>query len=189
MKKRRKSKLDLTDQEKRILKQLRLAFRQVAGKADAGRIAKLTVLAFSREFPQRKGTQNVLANAYVRAIPTLRKALADEGGSVNAADAAKRLGVSRATVLRRYREKRLVGWRDYHGAEVRFPVWQFHNNGLLPGIEDVLAVFRRENYLGDIGTTLFFVSRYYSLDGQRPLDCLREGNVEDAVRTAHVHVS
>ena len=141
MKARPTTKRQLTEQEKRILKQLRLTFRDVAGKADADKIAKLTVLAFRREFPQIKGTQNVLANAYVRAIPSLRKVLATEGGSINAAEAAKRLGVSRATVLRRYREKRLVGWRDYHDAEVRFPVWQFTKNGLLPGIEEVMEFF------------------------------------------------
>lgn len=189
MKTRPNTKRQLTEQEKRILKQLRLTFRDVAGKADADKIAKLTVLAFRREFPQGEGTRNVVANAYVRAIPSLRKMLVTEGGSINATEAAKRLGVSRATVLRRFREKRLAGWRDYHGAEVRFPVWQFTKDGLLPGFEEVMEIFRNENYRDDIATILFFVSQYYSLDGQRPLDCLREGNVEDALRTAHVHVS
>jgi hypothetical protein len=173
----------LTTEEESILKHLRLAFREVAGKAGADRIGKLTVLAFRHEFP------NAIANAYVRAIPSLRKMLADEGGSINAAETAKRLGVSRTTVMRHYREKRLVGWRDYYGAEVKFPRWQFTENGLLPGFEKVMEVFRGANCLDDIGIILFFVSQYDALGGQRPLDCLREGNVNDAVRIANAHIS
>lgn len=46
-------KLELTEKEKPILKQLRVAFRAVADKCDADRIAKMTVLAFRLEFPNR----------------------------------------------------------------------------------------------------------------------------------------
>jgi hypothetical protein len=182
------NELPLTTKEKAILKHLRLAFREVAGKAGADRIGKLTVLAFRHEFPNAK-SENALANAYVRAIPSLRKMLADEGGSINAAETAKRLGVSRTTVMRHYREKRLVGWRDYYGAEVKFPCWQFTENGLLAGFDKVMEVFRSAKCLDDIGVILFFVSQYDAFGGQRPLDCLREGNVNEAVRIADAHVS
>lgn len=188
MKRRSETKLQLTEEEKPILKHLRRAFREVAGKADGGRIGKLTVLAFRLEFPNSK-TENMLGNAYVRSIPPLRKMLADEGGSISAAEAAARLGVSRATVLRKYREQRLLGWRDYYAGDLNFPLWQFDNEGLLPGLEEVMKVLRSDAPVEDIGRILFFVSWYHSLDGQRPLDCLRQGNVEAAVRTAQAYVS
>jgi hypothetical protein len=182
-----KTELELTANEKPILGHLRLAFREIAGKADAARIAKMTVLAFRLEFPNA-ATQNKLANAYVRGIPALRKVLADEGGSISAAEVAGRLGLSKSTVLRRYREKRLLGWRDFHGAEIRFPVWQFTGRSMLPGFDEVMKVLRTGAPVDDIACVLFFLSQFHSLDGQRPLDCLREGNVQAAVQTAYQHI-
>jgi excisionase family DNA binding protein len=182
-----KPKLELTDKERPILKHLRVAFRAVADKCDADRIARLTVLAFRLEFPNTI-TVNKLANAYVRSIPPLRKALAEEGGSISVSEAAKLLGISRSTVLRRYRERRLLGWRDYFGGQIQLPAWQFSGKGLLPGFDEVMAVLRRSTHLDDIAGILFFLSQYHSLDGQRPLDCLREENLEAAIRTAHSYV-
>lgn len=182
-----KPKLELTERERPILKQLRLAFRAVAGKCDADRIAKMTVLAFRLEFPNTT-TANKLGNAYIRSIPPLRKALAEEGGSITAADAAKLLGVSKSTILRRYRERRLLGWRDYFGGQIQLPAWQFTRKGVLPGLDEVMAVLRTAPILDDILPILFFLGQYHSLDGQRPLDCLREGNLEAAIRTAHGYV-
>jgi hypothetical protein len=99
------------------------------------------------------------------------------------------LGIAKTTVLRRYRQKRLVGWRDYYGAEVRFPRWQFTKSGLLPGIEEVMAVFRDANCVSDLGIVLFFVSQFDALDGQRPLDRLREGHVNEVLRIANSRVA
>lgn len=180
-------RLELSETERPILKHLRLSFRAVADKCDADRIAKMTVLAFRLEFPNTI-TANKLGNAYVRSIPPLRKALAQEGGSISVSEAATLLGISKSTVLRRYKEKRLLGWRDYFGGQVQLPAWQFTSEGLLPGFDEVMAVLRKATHLDDIAGILFFLGQYHSLDGQRPLDCLREGNLEAAVRTAHSYV-
>ena len=188
MSKRMRGQIELTEEEKSILRHLRLAFRKISGKSKAERIARMTVLAFRHEFPE-SNTDNKYANALIRGIPARRRALTVEGGSVTAAEVAKRLGVSRKTVLSRYRKRRLIGWWDQFNHLHKFPIWQFKGENLLPGIERVLGVLRTFPDLDDMGTIFFFLCQYDSLDCRRPLDCLREGNIQDALRTAEGYVT
>jgi hypothetical protein len=56
----------------------------------------------------------------------------------------------------------LVGWRD--GKQIRFPVWQFVNGGLLPGMRPVLEELRQTSQNDDWARMLFFLSSRGSLE-------------------------
>jgi hypothetical protein len=187
MKTRAKSGQVLTREEKSIFNRLRQAFRQVSDKAPADRIAAITVVAFRSEFPE-SNRENNYGNALIRGIPARRRLLAEEGGGIVAREVGKRLGFSETKVISMYRRRTLIGWWDQFDNVFRFPVWQFKDKGLIPGIEQALDVLRAAQYMDDMGIMLFFLSQYHSLDGQRPLDCLREGRIEEVVKTAHGYV-
>lgn len=51
--------------------------------------------------------------------------------------AAERINVDTSRIRHRLAEGRLAGWKDRGGW--RLPVWQFTNDGVLPGLETVLA--------------------------------------------------
>ncbi len=99
-----------------------------------------------------------------------QKLAANEGGSVSAVQAARILGVSPATVLRRWRNHRLVAWK--HGGSVRVPVWQFDGEKMLKGIEETLQIFASDDQWR---VMRYFLGKRLSLGGCRPLDLLRAG--------------
>ena len=56
--------------------------------------------------------------------------------ALSVAGAAERISVDASRVRHRLAEGRLTGWKDRGGW--RLPVWQFTNDGVLPGLEPVL---------------------------------------------------
>lgn len=57
--------------------------------------------------------------------------------ALSVAGAAERVGVDASRIRHRLAEGRLAGWKD--GGGWRLPVWQFTNDGVLPGLDTVLA--------------------------------------------------
>jgi hypothetical protein len=57
--------------------------------------------------------------------------------AVTVAGAAERISVDASRIRHRLADGRLAGWKDRGGW--RLPVWQFTNDGVLPGLEAVLA--------------------------------------------------
>lgn len=123
-----------------------------------------------------------LAAALARGEMVRQQLAVAEGGSISTAQAARLLGASKATALRRWRTHRLVGWRQ--GKAVRFPVWQFAGDKLLPGIEEVLQVFQSSDHWR---VMVYFLGNRRSLAGRRPLDLLREGKVAEVMAHAKVY--
>ena len=123
--------------------------------------------------------------AYARGRVVRKKMLAAEGGSISAPQAAERLRISRTTLLRRYRSGRLLGWRKPGEAAVHFPVWQFKDRELLPGLPEVLsALVKGCAELDDVGRIGFFLCHFGFLGHRRPLDLLRKGQIGDALLAA-----
>jgi hypothetical protein len=137
---------------------------------------------------QKKGTDPGLAAAYARGPEVRKKLRAADGGSISTAEAAARLGISRSALLRRYRGGQVLGWIENDGAEVRFPVWQFEGAALLPGLTEVLAALKAGCRLDDAGRMLFFRSEFGFLGSRRPLDFLRYGRIESALRAARAYM-
>jgi hypothetical protein len=63
----------------------------------------------------------------------------------------------------------------------RYPAWQFANNGLLPGLEDVLRVLPAP---GAWSRVLFLQGGDPYLNGQTPLELIRRGEIEPVRRLA-----
>lgn len=107
-----------------------------------------------------------------------------EGGSVSSEEVAELLGLKhRPSVAYKRKARELVAWRLTIG-KWRYPRWQFSANGILPGIKDCLKALDTDN---GFGAMIFFLSPRHSLEGQRPLDLLREGKVKEAVAVAERH--
>jgi hypothetical protein len=87
-------------------------------------------------------------------------------------------------LLRWYRTGKVIGWKEGKTA-LRIPVWQFKKREVLPGLAEVLATANASrDMLDDYGRMLFLLSNSVSLKGRRPLDLLRNGDVEGAKEIA-----
>src|ERR1700741_3397600 len=62
--------------------------------------------------------------------------------ALSVAGAAERITVDSSRIRHRLAEGRLTGWKDRGGW--RLPVWQFTNDGVLPGLEPVLEAAPRD---------------------------------------------
>lgn len=104
-----------------------------------------------------------------------------EGGSLSATEVAEALGISKAEVFKRYREVKLVAWREGRQKQLRFPRWQFHRGKVLEGFEQVLANLTAGG-VGDFDRLGFFICNALDLGGSRPVDCLRKGELTRVVQ-------
>lgn len=105
-----------------------------------------------------------------------------EGGGLPDAAFAKRAGISRETV-RKYREKgKLIAWQK-DSRNLRYPAWQAHQGGLLPGLAAVLEVLA-PHQMTPLALVDYFLSESEELDGARPLDLLRENRTAEVVAHA-----
>jgi hypothetical protein len=120
-----------------------------------------------------------LAEARLRGLEMQEQILRAEGGTLTVQKVARRLGITRQAVDKRRRAGRLlalpVGQHRY-----AYPAWQFGPEGILPGFEDAMADFFE---IGVWTRAAFFLGGNTYLDGKRPLDELRLGNIA-AVRRA-----
>lgn len=122
--------------------------------------------------------------ALERGAEVRRKLLEAEGGSLSAENAARELNMTKAAVLKRYHNGRLLAWRDEKQHAIRFPAWQFKDGQVLTGLGTVLETLNSGSQLDDFGRLLFFLSNSNFLGGKRPLDCLREGELHKTVQAA-----
>jgi hypothetical protein len=124
-----------------------------------------------------------LAAARARGEQAKRDLLAVQGDLLSTADVATRLGCDLADVEARRRRGLLIALPDVHGSR-GFPAWQFKDDGLLPGLEDVL---------GSIGVrspwsqAAFFFSGDIRLDWRTPLEMLLRGEIEAVTRAASAY--
>ncbi|MGH7967213.1 MAG: excisionase family DNA-binding protein, partial [Limisphaerales bacterium] len=113
-----------------------------------------------------------------------QKLAADEGGSISTAQAARLVGVSKTTVLRRWSNHRLVAWK--HGRAVRVPVWQFAGHKMLNGIEETLQIFVSNDQWR---VMRYFLGKRLSLRDRSPLDLLRVGKVAAVIAHAKAYAA
>ncbi|MDB6136277.1 MAG: hypothetical protein JWM59_4520 [Verrucomicrobiales bacterium] len=136
--------------------------------------------AFATTRP-KPGTATVLALA--RGLTAREELKPAEGGSLSTGDTAALLGMTRAAVLKHYQKGQLLGWRQGKQNAMRFPVWQFQEDRVLPGLDRVLRTFQEAAWMDDWAKIGFFLRPLASLQGKRPLDFLRAGDVSRV--TAH----
>jgi hypothetical protein len=89
-----------------------------------------------------------------------------------------------ATLHRRRKEHRIIYWRDARH-NFHYPKWQFTPGGaLLPGIQEVLALFQSQD---EWRIMSYFLGQRSQLDELRPLDLLRHGDINKVLAHAQIH--
>lgn len=116
-----------------------------------------------------------------RLVEELRAA---EGGAWTGRELQARFGLTAAVLHRRRKEHRIIYWRDARH-EFHYPQWQFNAAGaLLPGTQEILAQFKSQD---EWRVMSYFLGKRAQLDGLRPLDLLRQGDVVKALGHAKIH--
>lgn len=166
-----------------------MALLQIAERLDQGELGQAvassndaTALLTALAQPSAVGffaATDPLMPARIRGLQAREDLLAVEGGTLSAEAVGARLHISRQAVDKRRAAGKLlaveIGRRGY-----LYPAWQLAENGAVPGIEELLALLAGHSPLAKVR---FFVSGNLYLNGDRPLDRLRGGDLE-AVRHA-----
>ncbi len=124
---------------------------------------------------------DALLPARLKGLRARDEILAAEGGTLDANEVAKQLGIAREEVEERRTAGKLlaVPLQQGHG----YPAWQFVGSMMLPGVEEILALLAEHPPLAQIR---FFLSGNTRLGGRRPLDALRRGEIDTARRAARM---
>lgn len=158
----------------------RADLRRLLRARDEERVLVAAVL--HPEMLERVTGATPLLAAQIRAVEAKRRLLEADGGSVSAEEAGRLLGISRQAVDKKRRGGHLVALPI--GARQRYPVWQFQDGAVLPGLAGVLAALATASpWL----KAAFFVGRNARLGRKRPLDLLRQGRVDDVMRAARTY--
>lgn len=167
----------LPEKQRDAVARMMPALEDLARASDEVTVGKLVTRMLEDRFAARKQPSREAGHALavLRGRVAREEIKQHEGGSLSAAEAAEKLGISKTAVLKRYRDGRLLGWREARQGSVRFPVWQFTEDNVLPGIADTLAILNQAPWMDDWGRISFFVQRRSSLKDQSPLDLLRKG--------------
>ena len=171
----------MTKAEERVLEEELRPFLVKNVHVEVAAIAKAVV---NVRFKLEHQPNNAVDRAKERGLFLRESAKQEEGGSVSADEAARRLGISKTSVLNRFKNGRLLGWRETKQNAARFPVWQFSEDGILTGLSEVLSILSQSPQIDDWGRIMFFLNPRDSLRGKRPLDALSEGNVSQVERLA-----
>lgn len=116
---------------------------------------------------------------YLKGRKILRHFRTAEDGAITRSAAARRLGISDASLTSLIRERQVVFWTDAQG-RFHLPVWEFGPSGIVDGIARCLRHLGSDYW----GHMKFFLSPTKSAGGCTPLDLLRLGKVTEACRVA-----
>jgi hypothetical protein len=148
-----------------------------------GELSDYRVLLHALEEPETLGAleeDDPLASARLRGLEVRAELLKSEGGVLSVNEVATRLGISRQAVDKRRRARHLLALPMGKSRHL-YPAWQFTEDGVLPGLEQVLQAFQDE---APWSQAAFFLGENTILDGKRPLDELRRGDLAGVRRAA-----
>jgi hypothetical protein len=137
----------------------------------------------SPKIPKGESTEVLLARARERGRSARTDLLAAEGGTLSKDEVAQRLHLSLEQVEEQRRAGRLIGLLSEQETYI-YPAWQFHANGMLSGVEDVLKDLRDHDPWMQAH---FFLSGDIRLNHETPLAELRRGHIEAVRRAARAH--
>jgi hypothetical protein len=106
-----------------------------------------------------------------------------EGGCISDQEVVDLLELENISIVEDWRRHRqIIAIKRDSGTWV-YPVWQFARKPkrVMLGIRDCLAELDSDD---DCENTVFFLSPMTRLAGKRPLDCLRAGKIEAAIKAA-----
>lgn len=172
----------------RLLKALKALLRaqsslDVAAAASSDLEVMLTLLMDPSVLAELRKA-DPLAPARLRGIKAKQKILDTEGGCITAEEVAEMLGQTGAAISKARKEYRLIGLPVGQNRWI-YPSWQFQESGgYLPGLKKVLAELRHFSPWAQI---MFLLEANDRLDGKKPLDYLRSGQLECVLLVARQH--
>ncbi|MBV9104556.1 MAG: hypothetical protein JO313_00895 [Verrucomicrobia bacterium] len=115
-------------------------------------------------------------------LPT-HSLLAARGGCIFEAEVVEMMGLGDPSIVDRWRSHRQIISVRNEAGEWIYPVWQFarKHRRIMLGIRDCLAELSFESEWEPL---IFFLSSMADLGGHSPLDCLRAGKIEAAIKAA-----
>ena len=122
-----------------------------------------------------------LARAKLRGLEAKKRFLTVEGGMLSTQEVASILDISPQAIHKRRRTGKLIGIAQGLN-HYSFPVWQFEGNHTVAGLESVLTVLSEHDPLMQV---IFMLNPNDRLDGQRPLDLLRAGRLNEVLTAAN----
>jgi hypothetical protein len=177
----------LRQRDQEVVSAFKTLLLQKSSRFSPSQLAKLAAVAFEVAFA-KTNRENKLANALARGFSVREKMAEEEGGSMSADETARHLGVTKQSVLNMYHADTLLGWRTEKQGAVRFPTWQFSEHRRLPGLQEVLVKLNEAQILDDWGKIGFFLQTHSILNNRRPLDLLREKDLESVIKAAEAYV-
>jgi nucleoid DNA-binding protein len=120
------------------------------------------------------------ALALLRGKEISEKDLKESGGSFTLQDVETLLGISRQAIDRKVQDDALLAIPGPHGRR-RYPAVQFTNDGTVTGLQNVLKSLPSANGWFRLN---FLVTPDSHLAGRRPIDVLKEGNIESVLTAA-----
>jgi len=167
---------------RRLSEEIRGVVRELGVYCSPVEVARAVADAINAEAGSRP--DRALDRAAARGLILREEAKQQEGGHLSADEAARMLGISKTSVLERYKKGRILGWREPRQNAVRFPYWQFSVDGMLKGLPEILVILGHSTHIDDWGRIMFFLNSRESLRGERPLDALRQGRPREVERLA-----
>lgn len=121
-----------------------------------------------------------LARAFLDGLDAKARLIEQNGGVFKTDQVAEYLGITPQAVNKRRALRQLVGLTFRKRGYV-FPAWQFTERGTVPGLEQVLlCLANHDEWMQNI----FFINPNTRLGGRRPLDLLREGEIQEVLDAA-----
>jgi hypothetical protein len=109
-----------------------------------------------------------------------------EGGCWSNDDLKRKFGFTAADLCCRRLGREILFWKGVKGAYF-YPRWQFTKTGaLLPGIARILQIFQSDD---NWRTIRYFLTKRQSLENRRPLDLLRDGEIDRCLTHAQLHAA
>jgi hypothetical protein len=146
--------------------------------SDIGGLARL--LSDTAAFGMELDRIDPFAEAIARGAVVKQELLAAAGGGWSSPRVAAHLGITRQAVDKRRRGARLLALQSGRG-DWLYPVCQFTDNGVLPGIDRFLAALPASGGWTRLDVLL---APAEEIGNESPLQALRRGDVEAAVRVA-----
>lgn len=133
--------------------------------------ARIVAVLTAKEALDKLAPSDPLAAARLKGVTVKRDLLYRDGQPLTSEEVASLLHLTRQAVDKRRRNGQLLGVslgrRGY-----LYPVWQFHEGGVLPGLDRVLAELREYDPWTQL---MFFQTGDIRLDGATPLEQLQAG--------------
>jgi hypothetical protein len=124
-----------------------------------------------------------LIPARIRGIRLKLELLSMEGGVISSEHVAKLLNLTRQGVDKRRASGKPIGI-SMGRCGYAYPVWQFQDGQVLPGLENVLKVMKEHPPWTQV---MFMLTGDLRLKGETPLAQLRQGNIDSVVQAARCY--